>query len=186
MLPLSTSETSPPRRLSTTYQPSRLIRSRYARYEITSVNGANNVVSGNRPGQDGPSAFVAPIGAPVCAIGVTGIGSSHAVWGEREAGGASGLSGMPDAPGTVAMNSVNVGRGGTNEGTRADEGGTERRGSGGAIAAGGGEPLRDAALREAATEAVEEVERTVTIVFPLLHTRWRNASFSSGSASILL
>ena len=145
MLPLSTSETSP-----------RVIRNRYAQYEINSVNGANNVVSGNRPGQYGPGAIVAPVGA-VCAIGGTGIGTSHAVWSEREARGASGLSGMPDGPGTVAMNSVNVGGGGTNEGNGADEGGTARRGSGGAIAVGGGETLRDAALREAATEAVGEV-----------------------------
>ena len=127
MLPLSTSETSP-----------RVIRSQYARYEITSVNGANNVVSGNRPGQYGPGAFVAPIGAPVCAIGGTGIGSSYAIWSEREARGASGLSGMPDSPGTVAMNSVNVRGGGTNEGIGADEGGTARHGSGSAIAVGGG------------------------------------------------
>ena len=117
MLPLSTSEISP-----------HMIRSRYARYEITLVNGANNVVNGNGPEQYGPGAFVAPIGAPVCAIGGTGIGTSHAIWSEREACGASGLSRMTDAPGTLAMNSVNVEEGGTNGGTGADEGGTARRG----------------------------------------------------------
>ena len=78
---------------------------------------------------------------------------------------------MPDAPGTLVMNSVNVGGGGTNEGTGADEGEIARRGSGGAIAVGGGGTLRDAALREATTEAVEEVEPTVGTVFSLLRTR---------------
>ena len=51
---------------------------------------------------------------------------------------------------------------------------------------GGGGTLRDAALREAATEAVGEVEPTVATVFSFLRTRWRNASFSRRSASISL
>ena len=150
------------------------------------MNGAINVINGNRPGQYGPSAFVSLIGAPVGAIEGTGIGTSHAVWSEREDRGASGLSGMPDAPGTVAMNSVNVGGGGTNEGSGADEGGTARHGSGGAIAVGGGGTLQDAALREAAKEAVGKIEPTVATAFSVLHTGWHNPSFSRRSASISL
>ena len=51
---------------------------------------------------------------------------------------------------------------------------------------GGGGTFPDAALREAATEAVGEVQPTVATVFSLLRTRFRNASFSRRSAYISL
>ena len=127
MKPLSTRVTSP-----------RVLRSRYDLYEITSVNGANNVVSGISPGQYGPSASVAPVIGPVSANVGTDIVTSQAVCNDRVAPGAATLSGCVATCGTVAINSVNVGGVGTSDGIGAVcAGGATRCGSGGAIAGGG-------------------------------------------------
>ena len=95
MLPLSTRVTSP-----------RVLRSRYDLYEIASVNGTNNVVSGISPGHYGPSASVTAVIGPVSANVGTGIGTSQAVCNDRVAPGVATLSGCVATCGTVAINSL--------------------------------------------------------------------------------